>query len=295
MAKRKRVVLIADIPRWAWDIKCKQLKRYLSDEFDIRILYYEYVEHKDMPSRADLYVTFTPSHLRKLTHIDRDRLITGVTGHPGVTRWFGRDYSKRVAALHANSLLLKQAIQLCHPRVYYVPNGVDTALFKPAEFKERKELIIGFVGKAHKEKGLDDVIRPACNMVTGVSLQTITKNWKEAKPQSDLMQFYHSIDVYVVASTMDGTPNPALEAAACGRPIVSNVIGNMPQFIRHGENGLLLLGRDKREYAKSFAYLRDNHEHLHRMGSEARRTAEKGWDWKVQAERYRKMFREVIG
>jgi glycosyltransferase involved in cell wall biosynthesis len=31
-----------------------------------------------------------------------------------------------------------------------------------------------------------------------------------------------------------------LEAAACGRPIISNQIGNMPEFIKDGWNGFIV-------------------------------------------------------
>jgi glycosyltransferase involved in cell wall biosynthesis len=96
-----------------------------------------------------------------------------------------------------------------------------------------------------------------------------------------------------VSSETDGTPNGALEAAACGRPIISNKIGNMPEFIVDGYNGFLV-PRNIEAYVEKLLYLKHNRTHLVEMGKNARKTIETGWTWKIQAENYRKMFRSII-
>ena len=101
------------------------------------------------------------------------------------------------------------------------------------------------------------------------------------------------MDVFLVASVEDGTPNPALEAAACGRPIISNHIGNMPEFIKDGYNGFLV-DRKIGEYVKKINYFKNNRKELIRMGKNARKTVLENWTWKKQAENYRKMFKKVF-
>ena len=101
------------------------------------------------------------------------------------------------------------------------------------------------------------------------------------------------MDVFVVASLEDGTPNPALEAASCGRPIISNRIGNMPEFIKDGYNGFLV-GRTVAEYVDKIKWLQDNRSKMINMGLRARETVEKYWTWEIQAENYRKMFRDIF-
>jgi glycosyltransferase involved in cell wall biosynthesis len=107
-------------------------------------------------------------------------------------------------------------------------------------------------------------------------------------------QFYQNIDVFIVASTTDGTPNGALEAAACGRPIISNHIGNMPEFIKDGYNGFLINGLDIGKYVEKIKILESDRKLLIEMGKNARKTVESGWTWKIQAENYRKMFQNII-
>ena len=57
--------------------------------------------------------------------------------------------------------------------------------------------------------------------------------------QNDLPDFLRAADVYVSASSSDGTSSSLLEAMACGLfPIVSDITANRP-WVQHGRNGLL--------------------------------------------------------
>jgi len=44
-----------------------------------------------------------------------------------------------------------------------------------------------------------------------------------------MVEFYRSLDVYVCASRSEGTPNPCLEAAACGLPVVTTRVWAAPK------------------------------------------------------------------
>jgi hypothetical protein len=106
-----------------------------------------------------------------------------------------------------------------------------------------------------------------------------------------MLEFYHSIDVYVCASLTEGTPNPCLEASACGVPVVTTPVGNMPQLVRDGENGFLV-GRDIGAIAEKLTMLKEPALRA-RLGRAARITAE-AWDWRRHAERYHAMFEDIL-
>jgi glycosyltransferase involved in cell wall biosynthesis len=55
-----------------------------------------------------------------------------------------------------------------------------------------------------------------------------------------MLDWYNSGTVLVCASESEGTPNPALEAAACGCTIVTTRVGNMPELISDGVNGVFV-------------------------------------------------------
>lgn len=87
-----------------------------------------------------------------------------------------------------------------------------------------------------EQKGLDDFIAPAVRLVEGAQLVTAIREEKWRGPE-EMRDFYHSLDVYVCASRSEGAPNPCLEAAACGIPLVTTRVGSMPELIQDGVNG----------------------------------------------------------
>ena len=98
----------------------------------------------------------------------------------------------------------------------------------------------------------------------------------------------------MVASTVDGTPNPALEAASCGLPILSNRIGNMPEFIEQGVNGFLVR-RHIEDYAEKLRWMKNNIPKCDKMGQRARQKIEDEWCWRETLNRYeRKALRRVL-
>ena len=140
---------------------------------------------------------------------------------------------------------------------------------------------------------LDELVQEPTEAANVESTYNV-KDYRNRLPYTEMWRYYQNMDVFMVASVEDGTPNGALEAAACGRPIISNRIGNMPEFIKDGVNGFLV-ERKLSAYIEKLEYLNKNRDHLVEMGKEARKTIEEEWTWKIQAENYRKMFKEILG
>ncbi|GAF85629.1 unnamed protein product, partial [marine sediment metagenome] len=181
-------------------------------------------------------------------------------------------------------------------RTFYIPRGVNAEMFHPTrkEFVEKTHpaFTIAFCGKKNPEKGLEKYIKPACK-IAGVKLITNERNFIDALPEKEMRNFYNKADAYIVASTMDGTPNTALEAASCGKPIIANEIGNMPEFVKNGKNGFLIpLDIDK--YVKRIRWMKNNQRKAWEMGQEARRTIMNGWQWKQVIKNERNAFRNII-
>ena len=109
-----------------------------------------------------------------------------------------------------------------------------------------------------------------------------------------MVHFYNRIHILAVASRTDGTPNPALEAAACGRPIISVKVGNMPEFIKDGYNGYLLKMRHVDVMAGKLEELKNNIELIEQIGKNARQTVLDGWTWEHSMEYERKALKHIF-
>jgi glycosyltransferase involved in cell wall biosynthesis len=295
--RKPRILLIADVKNWAWWLKGEYLQKYLSDEFDIELICTignDCISQWSIPqNKFDLYFTFGYSYIDFLYNVPKYKKATGVTAHrpPNVIL----PKMKQAGHLHANSLMLhNELVNMGFKTVYYVPNGVNEKLFRPVKPipLEREKIICGHVGKECEAKGQRQLIYPAINQAGGERVTNVV-TWKEKIPHNQMYKIYQEMDVFIVASTEDGTPNPALEAASCGRPIISNKIGNMPELIKDGVNGFLV-GRNLIEYVEKIQWLQKHRGKMIKMGEEARKTIEKYWTWEIQAENYRKMFQNIF-
>lgn len=295
--RKPKILFISDVKGWAWWIKTEYLKKYLSDEFDIDLVCLigsgSIASSKIDQSKYDLYFTYGFSYIDFLTRVPKNKKVTGITAHRSKNIILPK--MQLAGYHHANSImLLKELRDMGFKKSFYVPNGVDENLFKPINhIKKSGDLVVGHVGKKCSAKGHDEFILPAIKKC-GVKSATNLRTWKDRVPHNEMPKIYNEMDVFVVASVEDGTPNPALEAAACGRPIISNAIGNMPNLIKDGYNGFIV-PRKIDAYVEKINYFKNNRDELIRMGNNARKTIEEGWTWKIQSENYRRMFREIFG
>ena len=299
MEKRPRIAALVDTHWWAWGYKAAAIKKYLNGDFHVDIISVSSPEVlKLREDEYDLYLAFGFALAEYMLHIPKQKKIIGVTAHRK------KDITKQLKTCgwyHANSILLWNELvhkwEFPKERTFYVPNGVDDKLFNLLPLT--KEDDFGFVGKDVPAKNWKFVKEAAT--CAGVTLFSHISNHKDGIPLILMSSIYRQFNCLIVASEDDGTPNPALEAAACGRPIISNRIGNMPEFIidirkdQKRGNGILLDSIDLQSYVDSIKYFRDNPDLLYVAGINARMTVELEWTWKRQIENYRHMFRTILG
>lgn len=301
LSYKPKILFVSDVKGWAWWIKSEFIKYYLSDEFNIDII--SVVDDKKAKidsSKYDLYLTFGWSYVHYLikNNVPFHRRITGVTAH----RPFNTIKEKLTKAkyIHANSMMLLDEIKKLTSNVFYVPNGVDTDLFYPIENKEERILSrdyinIGHVGKKAKLKCQDTIIEPCMKKLSKYGFKYIYhyNDYRNRIPHTEMPRLYNDMDLFIVASKEDGTPNGALEAMASGIPVISNKIGNMDTCIINGYNGYLVDKLNIDNYVDLIKNL--DKEHIVEMGKNARQTILNNWTWEKKAENYRDMFHKILG
>lgn len=70
-----------------------------------------------------------------------------------------------------------------------------------------------------------------------------------ARPHDELVDWYNASDLYVLASSREGSPNALLEALSCGVPAVATRVGSAPDELEATGFGALMKERSPREAA----------------------------------------------
>jgi glycosyltransferase involved in cell wall biosynthesis len=92
--------------------------------------------------------------------------------------------------------------------------------------------------------------------------------------RTDLPAIYRSAKALAITSDYEGTPNVALEAMACGLPVVSTRVGGVPDIVEHGVNGFLADCGDEEAFAGHLRSLAQDPGLQKRLGSNARMRVE---------------------
>jgi D-inositol-3-phosphate glycosyltransferase len=85
-------------------------------------------------------------------------------------------------------------------------------------------------------------------------------------PRRELFRWYCVADIVGVPSYNESFGLVALEAQACGRPVVATDIGGLRHAVRAGETGLLVEGHDPARWADALAELLDDPDRARRLG-----------------------------
>ena len=197
-------------------------------------------------------------------------------------------------------------------KVSLVPCGVDLSVFRPLNQKSVRarlglngEKILLYVGRIEPLKGLELLVEATAQMDSGERLrlmvvgadangdQEIDRVKQLAKERdledqidfvgrvdhTELPLYYNAADVCVVPSYYESFGLVALEAMACGTPVVATRVGGLSTIIHHGRTGYLKSWRCPEAFANSVEMIIASDGLQQSMGEAARKRAEgMGWD-----------------
>jgi D-inositol-3-phosphate glycosyltransferase len=97
--------------------------------------------------------------------------------------------------------------------------------------------------------------------------------------QDELADWYRAASVLVMPSHSESFGLVALEAQACGTPVIAAEVGGLTVAVRDGVSGVLVPGHDPADYARALRGFADDPALVARMGRAAARHARSfGWD-----------------
>jgi D-inositol-3-phosphate glycosyltransferase len=211
-------------------------------------------------------------------------------------------------------------------RVQIVPPGVDHAFFSPGpQDGARRALGLGpeptllFVGRIQPLKGVDVAVRalhelgdPTARLlvVGGASgaggsdevtrVHTLVDDlglasqvqFIEPQPHHELSTYYRAADVCLVPSRSESFGLVALEAAACGTPVVAAAVGGLLSLVDDGTTGYLVDERDPAIYADRIRRILGDADHAAEL---SRRSVELAshYTWSTTAARLRRLYADI--
>ena len=179
-------------------------------------------------------------------------------------------------------LLRRYHIAPAH-KLQLLGNGVDLQRFNPGRARSRREetrndlgletdeVAVGMVGRLVAEKGILELIQAAEILGPQVRVFVVgpydpdkgdalgdgvldkgrAAGVEFVGMRRDVEDLYGAFDIFVLPSHREGFPRAAMEAAACGLPIIATDIRGCRQVVEDGVNGLLVPLRDPDRLAEA--------------------------------------------
>lgn len=174
-------------------------------------------------------------------------------------------------------------------RFFYIPNYVDTKVFKPKE-KSDKDIVILYPRRLYKPRGfylllnsLDKIIKIDKKIKihfvgqADPKEQEIMEKLKKFKERiswssydsDEMYKAYQSADITLVPTVAsEGTSLSCLEAMACGNAVIATNVGGLPDLILDGYNGLLISPKEE-ELVKAIERLVTNKDYRKQLSKNA--------------------------
>jgi len=114
----------------------------------------------------------------------------------------------------------------------------------------------------------------------------------EPQPHHILSTYYRAADVVLAPSRSESFGLVALEAMACGVPVVASAVGGLLSLIDDYSTGRLIDGRDPVDYAKAVAEILDNPLLRESMGAAAVEKSRR-YTWGFAAARLRRLYSDL--
>jgi D-inositol-3-phosphate glycosyltransferase len=210
-------------------------------------------------------------------------------------------------------------------RIAVVPCGVDTARFRPLPRDrararlglEASEPVVLFVGRIEPLKGIDVLIRAAAQLEGRFRVLVVGGDDKDAARKAELLAlaselgladkvtfidavrhddlptYYSASDICVVPSYYESFGLVALEAMACGVPVVASRVGGLKETVQDGRTGYLVPWRCPEPFAERLELLLSNEPLRRSLGREGRAVAER-FRWSEVAARVEDVYHQLV-
>ncbi len=210
---------------------------------------------------------------------------------------------------------LVRDVKLPKSKVNLIYNGIDLELYNPKKYQNKKQFIVGTVGRMAAVKDQLTLIKAIEILITEYpefkniirldvvgdgelysSLQSyieehsLTANIKLLGARNDVANILQSFDVFVLPSLAEGIPLTILEAMATSLPVISTRVGGVPELIENDINGYLISPQDVNSLAIKIRHYIDRPELIKKHGNNGRLKVEESFSLQAMTDQYLKVY-----
>lgn len=178
-------------------------------------------------------------------------------------------------------------------KIHYIPNGVDTKLFRKINKNLKHKFTVLYIGRLEKQKNLENLVRALSEVKEIKSVfygQGSLKNKLKAlaiilkvnliiKPPIDypkIPKVMSKADIFVLPSLEEGNPKILLEAMSCQKSVIGSNVKGINEIIINNYNGFLT-ETNPQSLAKAIIKLEDK-SLREKLGENARKYVAQNYD-----------------
>jgi len=176
------------------------------------------------------------------------------------------------------------------------------------------EVVLGYIGRLSEEKGLlyllDAVARliekgmpfkiilvgegpQRAELETRVADHGLQNNVIFTGFQQDVSEFLPVFDIFTLPSLTEGTPMALLEAMGAGLPVMASSVGQIPDIIDDGINGVLIQPADQSSIERTLTGLLEKRDLWKSLAERGRDTIDRNYNIKDWIEKFQSIYLEL--
>jgi glycosyltransferase involved in cell wall biosynthesis len=224
-------------------------------------------------------------------------------------------FTKRIVAV--SEAVKKYSItvdRIKEKKIEVILNGIPLGNF--LEIPEKRfgsPPVIGVIGRLEKQKG-HEYLFEALNVLKAVpwtlwvvgdgslknNLERLAKDLDLREriiflgARRNIPELLSQIDIFVMPSLWEGLGLALLEAAAAAKPIVASNVGGVPEIIKDGETGILVLPKNVKSLADGLEHVLLGAAEAKEMGVRARKFVSEKYGVERMVGDYEKLYRDLL-
>jgi glycosyltransferase involved in cell wall biosynthesis len=202
-------------------------------------------------------------------------------------------------------------------QVLHIPFGVDVRRFSLKQSTPSSQIKIGYIKKLEPYYGCEHLIHgfskilnqyPNTKLIIvgdGSEKERLTRlthqldldnavEFRGEIPHDEIVKSYHEMDIVVIPSIIESFGVVALEASACGIPVIASDIQGLRETVNDSETGFLIPPEDPDSIAEKLEILIKSHKLRVEMGKMGRKFVEDRYSWDVIAGQMESLYLKCL-